>query len=128
MRVLNDRDAARRRNLEFYRTRLGVVDGIRLAPTAPYGGGNAWLSCILIDEEEFGAGPDFIRTHLAARQIEARPLWKPMHLQPVFRHHRCIGGEVAGDLFTLGLCLPSGSSLSEGELERVVEAVLECAS
>jgi pyridoxal phosphate-dependent aminotransferase EpsN len=127
LRVLDDRVAARRRNLEFYRARLGVADGIRLAPTAPYGGGNAWLSCILIDEEEFGAGPESIRTHLARRQIEARPLWKPMHQQPVFRHHRCIGGKISDDLFTRGLCLPSGSSLSEEDLERVAEAVLECA-
>ena len=127
LRVLDDRVAARRRNLEFYRARLGAASGIRLAPTAPYGGGNAWLSCILVDEEEFGAGPESIRTHLATRQIEARPLWKPMHLQPVFRHHRCIGGGISGDLFTRGLCLPSGSSLSEEDLERVAEAVLECA-
>ena len=128
LRVLDERVAARRCNMEFYRARLGSVDGIRFAPAAPYGGSNAWLTCILIDEEDFGAAPETIRKHLATRRIEARPLWKPMHLQPVFRHHRCVGGQVSSGLFARGLCLPSGSSLSDSDLRRVVEGVLECAS
>lgn len=126
LRVLDDRVAARRRNLEFYREHMESAGGVSFAPVAPYGGGNAWLSCILIDQDEFGAGPEVIREHLSLRKIEARPLWKPMHMQPVFREHRFTGGEVASGLFKCGLCLPSGSSLSERDLERVVEAILEC--
>ena len=128
MRVLDERVAARRRNLDFYRSNLGEVQGIEFAPEAPYGGRNAWLTCILVDEEKFGVGPEKIREHLAAHQIEARPLWKPMHLQPVFQKHRCVGGEISSDLFRRGLSLPSGSNLSESDLRRVVDAVLASAS
>ena len=128
LRVLDERVAARRRNLDFYQSHLADAEGISFAPEAPYGGRNAWLTCILVDAERFGAGPEQIREHLADRQIEARPLWKPMHMQPVFEHHRCVGGQVSSGLFARGLCLPSGSSLSEAELGRVVEAILESAA
>ncbi len=124
--VLEQRVAARRSNLDFYESQLGDVEGIGIAPAAPYGGRNAWLTCVLVDEEKFGASPEAIRQHLASCQIEARPLWKPMHMQPVFRHHRCVGGEVSAGLFARGLCLPSGSSLSEEDLARVVDEVLQC--
>ena len=126
LRVLEDRVAARRRNRELYEAHLADVPGLGLAPVAPYGGGNAWLTCILIDEAEFGAGPAAVRETLARQEIEARPLWKPMHQQPLFREYRCVGGGTSDELFSRGLCLPSGSSLSESDVERVVDAVLGC--
>ena len=127
LRVLKDRVAARRRNLQFYEGHLRSIEGIEFAPAAPYEGRNAWLTCILVDEDRFGASSNAIREHLASCQIESRPLWKPMHMQPVFKHHRSIGGNVSEGLFARGLCLPSGSSLSEADLERVVGGVLELA-
>ena len=125
LRVLEDRVAARRRNMDFYQEHLGRIDGLSFAPAAPYGGRNAWLTCVLVDEKKFGATPEMIREHLESQRIEARPLWKPMHLQPVFRDCRCVGGDVSADLFRRGLCLPSGSSLSVLDLQRVTGGVLD---
>ena len=86
---------------------------------------NCWLTCVRIDASEFGVGPEHIRLHLDSRDIEARPVWKPMHLQPAFRECPVRGGEVAALLFEQGLCLPSGSSLSEMEQGRVISALQE---
>lgn len=126
LRVLEERVAARRRNRVLYETHLAGTPGLGFAPVASYGGGNAWLTCILIDEAKFGAEPAAVREYLASQNIEARPLWKPMHQQPIFREYRRVGGATSDDLFSRGLCLPSGSSLSEDDLERVVEAILGC--
>ena len=76
-----------------------------------------------VDRDEFGTTREEIRLALEAENIEARPVWKPMHCQPIFAGYESIGGHVAEELFTDGLCLPSGSSLSEAELERVVAVV-----
>jgi pyridoxal phosphate-dependent aminotransferase EpsN len=92
-------------------------------PQAPYGLHTNWLSCFLVDEERCRAGRDAVIAALAEKNIEARPLWKPMHLQPVFRDHRVIGGAVAEDLFARGLCLPSGSGLTQADRERVISAI-----
>ena len=92
-------------------------------PEAPYGRSTRWLTVVLINEEEFGSTPEQIRLALEEENIESRPVWKPMHLQPVFKDCRMIGGTVSEDLFKRGLCLPSGSSLSREDQDRVVEAV-----
>ncbi|HRA68867.1 MAG TPA: DegT/DnrJ/EryC1/StrS family aminotransferase, partial [Caldilinea sp.] len=84
-----------------------------------------WLSCITVNEEAFGASREDIRLALEAANIEARPLWKPMHLQPVFAGCECVGGRLAEQLFAQGLCLPSGSNLAEDDLARVVH-VIQC--
>jgi pyridoxal phosphate-dependent aminotransferase EpsN len=124
LRVLDDRVAARRRNFAFYADALGEVPGIRLMPEAPYGQASRWLSVIEVDPSEFGATADDVRLHLEAADIEARRVWKPMHLQPLFAGCRRVGGAVAERLFQRGLCLPSGSSLTVGDLARVVETLL----
>ncbi len=126
LRVLDERVAARRKNRARYEAHLADIPGLGFAPVASYGGGNAWLTCLLIDEAQFGAGPTTVREALARQEIEARPLWKPMHQQPVFRDCRCVGGATSDDLFSRGLCLPSGSSLSERDVERVAEAIVDC--
>ncbi len=115
--------AARRETGRFYRAALSDLPGVTFMPIAAYGEANWWLTCLLIDEERFGASRDRILECLAARDIEARPTWKPMHLQPVFRDCVMRGGDVANDLFRRGLCLPSGSALTEHDRERVVAAV-----
>ncbi|MTJ55122.1 aminotransferase class I/II-fold pyridoxal phosphate-dependent enzyme [Anabaena sp. UHCC 0253] len=123
LRVLNQRVAARRRNFEVYQQALNDLPGIEFMPEAKFGISTRWLTCLTIDADKFGADREYIRLQLARRQIEARPVWKPLHLQPVFSECECIGGEVSEDLFTKGLCLPSGSNLTNAELERVIDAI-----
>jgi dTDP-4-amino-4,6-dideoxygalactose transaminase len=99
--------------------------GIDLMPEASYGVPNGWLTCITVRPGLFGATREDVRIHLEEENIEARPLWKPMHLQPVFRDCWIRGGSVSEDLFERGLCLPSGSSLSDQDLARVQRLVRE---
>jgi pyridoxal phosphate-dependent aminotransferase EpsN len=77
-----------------------------------------------VNPEEFGATREQIRVHLETRNIESRPVWKPMHLQPVFASYRVRGGEVASALFDRGLCLPSGSALTDEQRRLVVDSLL----
>ena len=121
---LPERVAVRRRIRDRYRELLDGVSGITFMPEAPYGTTNAWLTCIVVDPGAFGADREAIRLALEAEDIEARPLWKPMQLQPVFASHRSFGGDVSARLFERGLCLPSGSSLTDADQDRVVATVL----
>jgi dTDP-4-amino-4,6-dideoxygalactose transaminase len=121
--VLPDRVAARRRNCEVYQAALGDVPGIEFMPEAPWGQSTRWLTCLTIDPAKFGVDRETVRLALAESQIEARPVWKPLHLQPIFADSQCYGGEVAEDLFDRGLCLPSGSNLTDEELERVIQVI-----
>jgi dTDP-4-amino-4,6-dideoxygalactose transaminase len=108
-----------------YRASLEAIGGITFLPEAPGGRSTCWLTCVLLDEDELGVGPGRIREHLETHNIEARPVWKPMHLQPVYRSCRVVGGAVAEDFFRRGLCLPSGSALSEELQRRVIDAFLQ---
>ena len=92
-------------------------------PGAEWGRHTRWLTTLTIDPEAFGADREAVRLALEAENIEARPVCKPMHLQPVFAEYEAVGGAVAEDLFARGLCLPSGSNLTEADLERVVAGV-----
>jgi dTDP-4-amino-4,6-dideoxygalactose transaminase len=123
LRSLDERVARRRANNEYYRRQLESMPGIAFMPEAAYGRSNCWLTCITVDPREFGATREDLRTHLEELNIETRPVWKPMHLQPAFKGCRAIGGAVAARLFEMGLCLPSGSSLSQGDRARVVDAI-----
>ena len=125
---LEDRISRRRGNFEFYRKSLGGLPGVEFMPEAPYGRCTRWLTCLTIDPAAFGATREGVRLALEAEDIEARPVWKPMHLQPVFKDCRVRGGGVSGDIFEKGLCLPSGSSLTEGDFERIVEVLLRFAA
>jgi dTDP-4-amino-4,6-dideoxygalactose transaminase len=121
--ALDDRVRARRATARYYRESLGETPGIEFMPVADYGEPNCWLSCILLDPQITGASPEDVRVHLGRHGIEARPTWKPMHLQPVFGAYPMRGGAVCEDVFRRGLCLPSGSSLTDGDRRRVVDAV-----
>lgn len=133
LRVLERRVAARRRNFEVYQQTLGNLPGIEFMPEAPFGRATRWLTCLTINPSAFGADREQVRVALAKQQIEARPVWKPLHLQPVFAGCECIRGAnakvccetIAEDLFEHGLCLPSGSNLTTEELERVIQAINE---
>jgi pyridoxal phosphate-dependent aminotransferase EpsN len=124
LRALPERIAARRRNFEHYRAVLGSAPGIEFMPHAPHGSGNFWLTCVTIDPARFGASREEVRIELEAHNIESRPVWKPLHLQPVFAACRARGGDFAASIFERGLCLPSGSSLSAADLDRICALVL----
>jgi len=123
LRKIESRVASRRRNFDRYTELLGDLPGVSFMPEASYGRANRWLTCVTIDPEEFGADREDVRCALEAENIESRPTWKPMHLQPVFAGCRAVGGDVSADLFATGLCLPSGSSLTDEQLQRVVSVV-----
>lgn len=127
LRVLKERVEARRANCAFYQKAFADLPGIDFMPEAPWGRCTRWLTCVLVDPARFGADREKIRLALEAENVESRPVWKPMHLQPVFAGSDRFGGEVAEDLFSRGLCLPSGSNLTEADLQRVVEVVRCCA-
>jgi dTDP-4-amino-4,6-dideoxygalactose transaminase len=92
-------------------------------PEAAYGRSNCWLTCLTVDPSLAGVSRDDIRLALEAENIESRPLWKPMHLQPAFNACPMAGGAVAAGLFDRGLCLPSGSSLPPASQARVIDIV-----
>jgi dTDP-4-amino-4,6-dideoxygalactose transaminase len=118
LRVLEERVQARRRNFAFYEATLGDLPGVRFMPEAAWGRHTRWLTCLTIDPVD-GIDRERVRLALEADEIEARPVWKPMHLQPVFAASPAVGGDVAAGLFARGLCLPSGSNLTADDLHRV---------
>jgi len=126
LKVIEDRLAARRRNFEYYFEALNGIPGISFMPEVSYGRSSRWLTCILVDPTHFGVAREDIRLALEAENIESRPIWKPMHMQPVFSKCRVRGGSVSENLFAGGLCLPSGSQMTVEELHRVVSTVKNC--
>lgn len=121
--TLDQRVAIRRRIFHRYLEALGDLPGVAFMPEAAYGTSNRWLTCIRIDASALGATREDVRLALEAENIEARPIWKPMHLQPVFAGCRMHGGAISKDLFENGLCLPSGSSLTREDQDRVIATV-----
>ena len=125
LQVLDSRVEARRRNCEYYEEALSDLPGVAFMPEAGYGRCTRWLTCITLDPQQAGVDREQIRLALETRNIESRPVWKPMHLQPLFAEAPCYGGAVSERFFRHGLCLPSGSNLSEMELARVVAGIRE---
>jgi pyridoxal phosphate-dependent aminotransferase EpsN len=121
LQVLEDRVAKRRATFDFYRAALGDLPGVEFMPEASYGRSTRWLTCLTIDPALLGVTREDVRRTLEASDVESRPVWKPMHLQPVFSGCRAIRGEVAAELFERGLCLPSGSSLTHEARQFVVQ-------
>ena len=127
LEVLDAHMQRRREIFAMYSRELGPLAGINFMPEAPTGQGNRWLSVILVDAKTFGATRETIRLALESQNIESRPMWKPMHMQPVFKDVAMVGGAVSEALFRGGLCLPSGSAMSDADVLRVCEAVRGCA-
>jgi len=123
LRGLDERMARRRAINEHYRATLAALPGVEFMPVAPYGEPNFWLTCVLIDPVGFGATREDIRVALEAIDIESRPTWKPLHLQPVYADAPVVGGAVAASLYDRGLCLPSGSRMSSADLDRVSDTI-----
>jgi pyridoxal phosphate-dependent aminotransferase EpsN len=109
--------------LRLLRARAGRHPGVELMPRRRGARTAAGSPASPSIPRPFGADREALRLAFEAEDIEARPVWKPMHLQPIFASHDCVGGEVAADLFERGLCLPSGSNLETSDLERVCEVV-----
>lgn len=120
LRDLDRRVAARRTINARYREALADLPGWQFLPEAEFGTSTCWLTCATLASER---ERDAILDGLGAVDIEARPVWKPMHLQPVFREFRTRGGAIAERLFHHGLCLPSGSGLPLADIDRVIAAV-----
>lgn len=123
LRVLDQRVAARRFNYDRYQQSLGHLSGINFMPALRCSQGTRWLTSLTINADEFGVTRNEVRERLLAHQIESRPVWKPLHLQPLFSGCECIGGAVAEKLFQEGLCLPSGSNMTETDINRVISVV-----
>jgi dTDP-4-amino-4,6-dideoxygalactose transaminase len=122
---LEQRVTLRRGHFEFYRQVLSPLRGWSFMPEAPYGRSNRWLTCATIDPALAGASRERVRSYLVEHEVEARPVWKPLHCQPVFRGCTVYGGSRAERIFEQGLCLPSGSGLLDDERQRVAELVRE---
>jgi dTDP-4-amino-4,6-dideoxygalactose transaminase len=123
LRVLSERVEARRKIFDTYVQLLEDLPGVEFMPEAPYGRSTRWLTCLTIDPEAFGATREDVRRALEAEDIEARPVWKPMHLQPVFKDCTVRGRLVSEQIFERGLCLPSGSAMSREQVEHVSSVV-----
>jgi pyridoxal phosphate-dependent aminotransferase EpsN len=123
LEVLDLRVKQRRAVAFRYRDAFADLPGVSFMPQASYGLHTNWLSCFLIEEREAGCSRDEMIRLLDAANIESRPVWKPMHLQPLYESAERYGGEVARDLFRKGICLPSSSSLAPHEQYRVIQTV-----
>jgi dTDP-4-amino-4,6-dideoxygalactose transaminase len=126
LRVLYERVETKRRIYNFYSECLADLPGIEFMPDAPWGRSTRWLTCITVNPERFGADRETIRLALEEENIESRPVWKPMHLQPVYKGREVFGGGVSERIFERGLCLPSGTSLTDTDLQRIVDVVRKC--
>jgi dTDP-4-amino-4,6-dideoxygalactose transaminase len=122
MEVLDDRVAARRSNFEYYKSSLGHLQGIEFLNEPNGFFSNRWLSCILTPSYETR---ERLRYALLEDDIESRPLWKPMHMQPIFKSSPNYSDGTSQDLFERGLCLPSGSNLTKNDLERISTIILK---
>lgn len=124
--VLEERVRQRQAIFQGYRERLAEVPGITFQPVNPTHCGNRWLTVILLDPSVFGADTHAVRQALEAENIEARPVWKPMHMQPVFAEQliwKRAPRAVSELLFAQGLCLPSGTAMTAADLDRVTELI-----
>ncbi len=124
LKVIEDRVSKRRSNFEYYFNNLNELHGISfLSEKQPFFS-NRWLTTILVDSALTGNKTrEDIRIEMGKFNIETRPLWKPMHLQPIFEHYPQYVNGVSENLFNLGLCLPSGSNLSRKDLDRVISHI-----
>jgi dTDP-4-amino-4,6-dideoxygalactose transaminase len=122
-----DAKVARRRAINArYRQHLEGLPGVVFAPDDPTGEPTHWLTCLTLDPDRTDVTRDEVIDALAAAGIEGRPVWKPMHLQPAYADAPTLGGTVAAALFATGLCLPSGSALTDAEVDEVAGVVAGC--
>ena len=129
LKVLDQRVAARRANHDFYQALLAEVERVKFLEEPEGYFSNRWLSCITIDPAITGVNREDVRLALEKDNIESRPLWKPMHMQPLFAQSDYYGSDFIEKLFQEGICLPSGSNLTPQEKERIssqLKVVFSC--
>lgn len=126
--TLDARIERRRAIRERYGRRLEAVPGVKFMPVVAAGMPNYWLTCITVDPDELGCTAEDLRLLLEEEDIESRPTWKPLHLQPAFSGCAVRGGAVAEEIFANGLCLPSGSAMTDGEVDRVAYLIRSSAT
>lgn len=119
MEVLEERIQARRNNFDYYKNRLGKLEYFKFLNEPEGFYSNRWLSTVIIDSDNDEINPTSIRLELENHQIESRPLWKPLHLQPVFKQYPAFINGISENLFNTGLCLPSGSALTHAQLDQI---------
>lgn len=122
LEVLDERIEKKRWIFEFYKSALSASKEIEFMPEIVGSIGNRWLTTILFKDY---TTRERVRLALENHNVESRPLWKPMHMQPVFKDAKFIANKISEEMFLRGLCLPSGTNMSENELKRVVELVLQ---
>ena len=122
LKVLNKRVEKKNYIYNYYKEHLSHLNGISFMPENEFEKSNRWLSCILLEE---GKSPTNLYEKLAANNIESRPIWKPMHLQPFYSHYDYFGKGVSDDLFKRGLCLPSDTKMTNDDLDRVIKCIEE---
>ncbi len=129
LRVLDDRVKRRREIFDTYNSELGSISGVGFMPEAEFGKSNRWLTVMTLDPEIIKKSPFEMVDYLEEQNIESRPVWKPMHLQPLFEGKKYYTHEenrsISDMLFKTGICLPSGTAMSQGDLERVIDAIRE---
>lgn len=128
LRHLEEKVERRRAVNAQYRRLLDGVPGVGFMPLAAAGVPSCWLTVMTIDADAFGAPHHDVIAALEREDIEARPAWQPMHRQPLYAAARCLGGAVADDIYGRGVCLPSGSSLTDAEVERIGAIIASVAS
>ncbi len=120
LEVLDERVARKREIFKSYKAELSSLAGISFLEEPAGAHSNKWLTVMMIDRMKSDRVPADVITALEDHNIEARPVWKPMHMQPLFRDAECFGGAAAADLYDTGVCLPSGTAMSEETLNRIV--------
>jgi dTDP-4-amino-4,6-dideoxygalactose transaminase len=120
LKVLEQRVAKKRYIFDFYKRELGGLDGVEFMPINEWNEPNYWLSCITLNGQ---VKPLDIMEALEKENIETRPIWKPMHMQPFFEKYDYIGGDVSEKIFENGVCLPSDTKMSDKDLKRIVKII-----
>ena len=126
LQVLPERVEKKRAIFEQYARELADLPGVSFMPEPDYCRSTRWLTCMLVNPEEAGTGRETLIRVLEENNIESRPTWKPMHIQPLYKDCECIGGSVAERLFACGICLPSGTAMNDADMERVIAIIRRC--
>lgn len=123
LQLLAERVRKKRCIFEQYKRMLAELPGVAFMPEPDFASSTHWLTCLTIDPSQAGINRDMVIHKLEKNNIESRPTWKPMHLQPLYQENKIIGGKVAETISTNGLCLPSGTSMSGSDLSRIITLI-----
>lgn len=126
LRVLSERVATKRKIFDQYRESLAELPGVSFMPEPNFACSTRWLTCLTIDPDLAETDRDVVIQELEKNNIESRPTWKPMHLQPLYKRCSIVGGQVAEHLFKYGLCLPSSTNMTKEDLARIITVVRGC--